>query len=149
MNLNAAVKLATDAHTGQVDKAGEAYILHPLRVMLAMKTEDERIVAVLHDVIEDSPWTCDDLYWQHGFKPEIVMAVAALTRGKNEDYFDFIRRLAQNPLALTVKIADIRDNLDPSRGLPSDPKAIERVAKYRRALNMLRGTVDEQRGDRG
>jgi hypothetical protein len=138
MNLDTAIKLAADAHAGQVDKAGEPYILHPLRVMLAMKTDDERIVAVLHDVVEDSPWTCDDLYWQHGFKPEIVQAVAALTRGKDEDYFDFIRRLAPNPIARAVKIADICDNLDPSRGLPIDAKATERVTKYRRALEMLR-----------
>lgn len=137
MNLDTAIKLATDAHAGQVDKAGEPYILHPLRVMLAMKTEDERIVAVLHDVVEDTAWTCDDLYWQHGFKSEVVMAVAALTRGKEEDYFDFIRRLAPNPIARAMKIADIRDNLDPSRGLPSDPKANERVEKYQRALSML------------
>ncbi len=138
MNLDTAIKLATDAHAGQIDKSGEPYILHPLRVMLAMKTDEERIVAVLHDVVEDSAWTCDDLYWQHGFKPEIVQAVAALTRGKDEDYFDFIRRLAPNPIARSVKIADIRDNLDPSRGLPSDPKVTERVEKYRRALEMLR-----------
>lgn len=137
MSLDTAIKLATDAHTGQVDKAGQPYVLHPLRVMLAMKTDDERIVAVLHDVVEDTPWTCDDLYWQHGFKPEIVMAVAALTRGKNEDYFDFIRRLAPNPIARAVKIADIRDNLDPSRGLADDNEATERAEKYRRALDML------------
>lgn len=138
MNLDTAIKLATDAHAGQVDKSGEPYILHPLRVMLSMKAEDERIVAVLHDVVEDTPWTCEDLYWQHGFKPEIVMAVAALTRGKDEDYFDFIRRLAPNLIARSVKIADIRDNLDPGRGLPTDAKANERIEKYRRALEVLR-----------
>ncbi|WP_455271182.1 HD domain-containing protein [Rhizobium herbae] len=137
MNLDTAIKLATDAHAGQVDKAGEPYVLHPLRVMLAMKTDAERIAAVLHDVVEDTNVTCDDLYWTLGFKPEIVQAVAALTRGKNEDYFDFIRRLAPNPIARAVKIADIRDNLDPSRGLPSDPNATERVEKYQRALSML------------
>lgn len=138
MNLDNAIKLAIDAHAGQVDKSGEPYILHPLRVMLSMKAEDERIVAVLHDVVEDTPWTCEDLYWQHGFKPEIVMAVAALTRGKNEEYFDFIRRLEPNAIARAVKIADIRDNLDPSRGLPTDAKANERIEKYRRALEVLR-----------
>lgn len=138
MNLDTAIKLAADAHAGQIDKSGEPYVLHPLRVMLAMKAEDERIVAVLHDVVEDTPWTCEDLYWQHGFKPEIVMAIAALTRGKSEEYFDFIRRLEMNQIARSVKIADIRDNLDPRRRLPSDPNAIERVAKYRQALEMLR-----------
>lgn len=135
--LDEAIKLATDAHAGQVDKSGERYILHPLRVMLAMKTDNERIVAVLHDVVEDTPVTCDELYWMHGFAPEIVLAVAALTRGKNEDYFDFIRRLAPNPIARAVKIADLRDNLDPSRGLPNDPNAVMRRQKYNRALGML------------
>ncbi len=145
MSLDTAIKLATDAHAGQVDKAGQPYVLHPLRVMLAMKTTDERIVAVLHDVVEDTSWTCDDLYWQHGFKPEIVMAVAALTRGKNEDYFDFIRRLAPNPIARAVKIADIRDNLDAIRGLAEDTKATVRAEKYRRALDMLEEMKEGQK----
>ena len=142
MNLDTAIKLATDAHVGQVDKSDEPYILHPLRVMLAMKTEDERIVGVLHDVVEDTGVTCDDLYWTLGFKPEIVMAIAALTRRKDEDYFDFIRRLAPNPIARVVKIADIRDNLDLSRGLPADDKATNRANKYRRALSMLEDTAE-------
>jgi (p)ppGpp synthase/HD superfamily hydrolase len=137
MNLDTAIKLATEGHAGQVDKVGQPYILHPLRVMLAMKTENERIVAVLHDAVEDTPWTCDDLYWQHGFKPQIVQAVAVLTRGKDEDYFEFIRRLMPNEIARAVKIADIRDNLDPSRELPDDPKAGARAEKYQRALAML------------
>lgn len=137
MDLDLAIKLATEAHAGQHDKGGEPYILHPLRVMLAMKTEDERIVAVLHDVVEDTTWTCDDLYWQHGFSPDIVLAITALTRRPGEDYFDFIRRAAENPIARAVKIADVRDNLDPSRGLPDDPQALDRVEKYRRALAML------------
>ncbi|MCV9961436.1 HD domain-containing protein [Pararhizobium sp. BT-229] len=137
MNLDLAIKLATEAHAGQVDKAGQPYILHPLRVMQAMKTDDERIVAVLHDVIEDTAWTCDDLYWQHGFSPDVVAAIGALTRRSGEEYFDFIRRAAANPLARAVKIADIRDNLDPTRRLPDDPNAIERAEKYRQALAML------------
>lgn len=142
MNLDLAIKLATDAHAGQVDKGGEPYILHPLRVMLAMETDEERIVAVLHDVIEDTPVTADELYWTHGFPPGIVRAVTALTRMKDEDYFDFIRRASANPIARAVKIADIRDNLDPRRGLPSDAKATERAAKYWQALDMLSAPVE-------
>ncbi|WP_426126249.1 HD domain-containing protein [Pararhizobium sp. PWRC1-1] len=142
MSLDTAIKLATDAHAGQVDKSGEPYILHPLRVMLAMKTDEERIVAVLHDVVEDTRVTCDDLYWTLGFKPEIVIAVAALTRRSDEDYFDFIRRLAPNAIARAVKIADIRDNLDPNRGLPADDKATERADKYRLALALLEETTE-------
>ena len=139
MNLDLAIKIATDAHAGQVDKGGQPYILHALRVMLSVETEDERIVAVLHDVVEDTEITANDLYWMHGFKPDIMIAVVALTRGKNEDYFDFIRRCMGNPLARAVKIADIRDNLDPKRGLPSDTKALDRAEKYRRALRLLMG----------
>jgi hypothetical protein len=137
MNLETAIKLATDAHAGQVDEAGEPYILHPLRVMLAMKTNDQRIVAVLHDMVGDSPWTCNDLSSQHGFKTEIVEAVAALTRFRGEYYFDFIRRLAPNPIARAVKIADLRDKLNPSREIPGDAQLRFRREKYRCALDML------------
>ncbi|MBB5536936.1 HD domain-containing protein [Rhizobium giardinii] len=137
MNLDNAIKLATEAHAGQVDKGGQPYILHPLRVMLAMAITDERIVAVLHDVVEDTDVSCDDLYWVHGFKPDIVTAIAALTRRNGEDYFDFIRRVAANSIAQAVKIADLRDNLDPSRPLPDDANSRARAQKYRRALSML------------
>lgn len=137
MNLDTAIKLATEAHAGQVDKAGQPYILHPLRVMSAMTSDVEKIVAILHDVVEDTNLSCDDLYWSIGFSPEIVQAVAALTRGKDEEYFDVIHRLMLNPIARAVKIADIRDNLDPGRELPNDPKASARTDKYRRALAML------------
>lgn len=137
MNIETAIKLAADAHAGQVDKAGQPYILHPLRVMLAMKTDDERIVAVLHDVVEDSPISCDELQQRYGFSPLIVQAVAALTRGRGEYYFDFIRRLAPNPIARAVKIADIRDNLDPNRKVTGDAQAGIRQEKYQRALDML------------
>jgi len=137
MNLDNAIKLATEAHAGQVDKGGQPYILHPLRVMLAMAITDERIVAVLHDVVEDTDVSCDDLYWVHGFKPDIVTAIAALTRRNGEDYFDFIRRVAANSIAQAVKIADLRDNLDPSRPLPDDENSRARAQKYRRALSML------------
>lgn len=137
MNLDLAIKLATEAHAGQVDKGGQPYILHPLRVMLAMKSDNERIVAVLHDVVEDTAWTCDDLYWQHGFSPDVVVAIGALTRRQDEDYFDFIRRAAVNPIARAVKIADIRDNLNPDRQI-ADPEQTEALgACYSRALEML------------
>ncbi|KQY21725.1 MULTISPECIES: HD domain-containing protein [Rhizobium/Agrobacterium group] len=137
MNLETAIKLATDAHASQVDEAGEPYILHPLRVMLAMKTNDQRIVAVLHDMVGDSHWTCNDLSSQHGFRAEIVEAVAALTRFRGEYYFDFIRRLAPNPIARAVKIADLRDKLNHSREILGDAQLRFRREKYRCALDML------------
>lgn len=136
MNLDTAIKLATDAHAGQVDKSGEPYILHPLRVMLAMKTEDERIVGVLHDVVEDTNITADDLYWVHGFKMEVVKPVCLLTRAKGEAYFDFISRLAPDPIARAVKIADLKDNLDPSRPIIDEANEVRRQ-KYWHALDVL------------
>lgn len=138
MNLDNAIKLATDAHAGQIDKGGQPYILHPLRIMLAMKTDEERIVAVLHDVVEDTAVSADDLYWVHGFKMDIVKPVCLLTRTKGENYFDYIERLSVNPIARAVKIADLRDNLCPTRALTGS-KAETREQKYRLALYKLMG----------
>ena len=89
MNLEKAILMATTAHQGQVDKAGAPYILHPLRVMFGCKTENEQICAVLHDVIEDTDITLEDLR-AAGFKEEVIIALDALTKHKNEDYDDFI-----------------------------------------------------------
>lgn len=112
--LNDAIKFAADAHAGQVDKAGEPYILHPLRVMLAVRSSDERIAAVLHDTVEDNPRV------GHGdilalFGETVHAAVFALTRQDGETYRDFIDRCAANPIARAVKLADIADNLSPAR----------------------------------
>lgn len=114
MKLTDAILLACSAHDGQTDKAGEPYILHPLRVMQAMTTKTDRIVAVLHDVAEDVEYGWDLI---HGgeFSDEVVDAVDALTRREGESYEDFIQRCAANPIARRVKLADIADNLSPSR----------------------------------
>lgn len=105
--LGLAIRLATEKHEGQFDKANEPYILHPLRVMLAQTRQAERIVGVLHDVVEKSDVTLDDLV-EMGFPAEIVSAVDAMTRRENEDYFDFVRRSGANQLAKPVKLADAR-----------------------------------------
>jgi len=109
--LEKAILIATEAHTGQVDKGGNPYILHPLRVMLAMHSEETRIVAVLHDCFEDTDVSAEDLR-QAGFSGEIIDAVAALTKQAGETYADFIRRAKKNPLARIVKIGDIKDNMN-------------------------------------
>ena len=106
-----AILIAVKAHFGQVDKQGVPYILHPLRVMFAMTTDMERIVAVLHDVVEDTPLTLGFLQ-DCGFSPEVLGAVDALTRRDGEVYTDFTLRAKANPLARRVKIADINDNLN-------------------------------------
>lgn len=112
--LEKAIQVAAMAHQGQVDKSGEAYILHPLRVMMSCQTSDERIVAMLHDVVEDTEVTLVELAARE-FAWHIVDAVDALTRHDGEDYTVFIKRCKSNALARKVKIADIQDNLSPSR----------------------------------
>lgn len=110
--LAEAISLAALAHDGQLDKSGEPYILHCLRVMLAQKTEDARIVGVLHDLLEDTDWTAEGLL-ALGFSNEIVQAIEVLTRSEGEPYYRYIERVIGNELALAVKRADVRDNLRP------------------------------------
>ncbi len=104
-----AILWATEVHRGQVDKAGHPYILHPLRVMLRMTSDDARFVAILHDTIEDSDHTLDDLR-ALGYSETIIAAVDAITRRADETYEQFIQRLKPNPLARKVKLADLLDN---------------------------------------
>lgn len=127
-DLDTAIVWAVEAHEGQLDKNGEPYILHPLRVMLAVGPAD-RIVAVLHDVVEDCEKVGlgDILAW---FGEDVRAAVDALTRRPDEMYHDFIKRCAENPTARSVKIADIKDNLRP--GNTPDARA-----KYFAALHFL------------
>lgn len=114
-DLNTAIKIAVDAHEGQVDKAGEPYVLHPLRVMLAMDNDRDRIVAVLHDVVEDSDKIgLGDILALFG--EGIWAAVDAVTRRDGETYTDFIKRASTNEIGRRVKIADLRDNLRGTHG---------------------------------
>lgn len=134
--LEKAIGLALNAHTGQVDKGGNPYILHPLSVMMRVKNTNGKIVAVLHDVVEDCGVTVSDLQ-EAGFNSEIVDAVLALTRGENESYMEFVERCAQNNLASEVKIADILENMDLSR-IPNPTETdTKRVEKYKKALERL------------
>lgn len=136
MNLEKAILIATTAHQGQVDKAGSPYILHPLRVMFSCKTEDEQICAVLHDVIEDTAVTLEDLR-AAGFKEEILNALNALTKRKNETYDEFINRVIQNQLACHVKLADLSDNMNLSRIPKPSEEDYKRIEKYRRAVDRI------------
>jgi len=142
--LERAIEIAARAHAGQIDKAGAPYILHPLRVMLAVSTIEERIVAVLHDVVEDTPVTFDDLR-REGFSEEIVAAVDSVTKDVPEkemswdQYKAFVLRAAANPIGRRVKIADMTDNSDLSRIAQPTERDLARVEKYRRALALLNG----------
>jgi hypothetical protein len=134
--LERALLLATGAHADQVDKGGEPYILHPLRVMLRLRTAEERIVALLHDVVEDTEWTLEDLA-REGFSETVLRAIDAVTRRPEEDYEQFVRRAGVDPIGRRVKLADLRDNADLSRIPQPSERDLERVAKYERAIAIL------------
>lgn len=134
--LERAIEIAVAAHTGQRDKGGEPYILHPLRVMLQMQSEEERIVAVLHDVVEDSPYTFQDLL-ADGFSQSVVAALEALTKLPGESRLEAAQRAARNPLARTVKLADNADNSDLSRIPQPTAQDLDRLEQYRQVRQIL------------
>jgi (p)ppGpp synthase/HD superfamily hydrolase len=136
--LHRAIEIAVAAHAGQTDKAGAPYILHPLRVMLSLEGDADRIVGVLHDVIEDCPgWTPERLR-EEGFSEPILTALAHVTKlSDNEDYTAFIARAAANPIAARVKRADLLDNLDVRRLPVVTEKDGRRLSKYLAALAQL------------
>jgi (p)ppGpp synthase/HD superfamily hydrolase len=134
--LEDAIALAAHAHRGRVDKGGQPYILHVLRVMQRQENETARIVAVLHDVLEDTPVTLADLRTA-GYGELVCVAVDCLTRRTGEAYEDMIERVAANPLARHVKLADIEDNLDPKRQVSADSVAADRRARYEAARKRL------------
>jgi (p)ppGpp synthase/HD superfamily hydrolase len=133
--LSKASEVAEAAHAGQVDKAGKAYIHHPRYVRDQCATEDEKIVALLHDVLEDSEMTPEDLAAE-GFEPYIVGAVVAITKVEGESYGDYLARVKANDIARIVKIEDIKHNMDESR-LPTKSAPIKRMRKYEEALRFL------------
>lgn len=135
-DLEKAINIAIKAHSGQVDKAGQPYILHPLRVMFRFETEVEMIVAVMHDVIEDSDFTSQDLA-KLGFSDAVLKALDCLTKRSNEDYDSFILRVSQNDLARKVKMEDIKDNLNLTRLDNVAAKDLQRLKKYHCALKVL------------
>lgn len=132
-----AIAIAVRAHAGQRDKAGRPYILHPLRVMHGCASDDERIVAILHDVLEDTEVTEADPR-QAGFGDEVIGALLCLTKTEGENYGDFIGRVMPNPLARRVKTLDLLDNMDCSRLASFDDKDAARMRRYVAALARLR-----------
>ncbi|WP_085583344.1 MULTISPECIES: HD domain-containing protein [unclassified Pseudomonas] len=135
--LERAIAIAATAHAGQVDKGGAPYILHPLKVMLRMSSLEERIVAVLHDVVEDCDVSLDDLR-KEGFSETVLTAIESVTKVPGEAYEDFIERVALNPIGRAVKLADLEENSDLSRIASPGWEDLERIEKYRRAIGRLR-----------
>ena len=137
MNLERAIQIAVEAHAGAKDRGGRAYILHPISVMMRCETDEEKIVAILHDVIEDTDWTFEALR-EEGFTETIIEALKTVTKhSEDEDYDEFIQRSLKNEIGRKVKIADLRENLDVTRIGELTDKDIERINKYKRALKVL------------
>ena len=137
MNLERAIQIAVEAHAGAKDRGGKAYILHPISVMMRCETDEEKIVAILHDVVEDTDWTFEALR-EEGFTETIIEALKTVTKhSDDEDYDEFIQRSLKNEIGRKVKIADLRENLDVTRIGELADKDIERINKYKRALKTL------------
>lgn len=134
--ISKSIEIAIRAHAGQFDKSGESYILHPLRVMHKLKSEEEICTAILHDVIEDSNISENELLIA-GIPPKIVTAVKCLSRIKNETYEDFINRVLQNELAIKIKHADIEDNMNLMRLTSLTDADVKRIKKYHKAWMRL------------
>ena len=135
--LDRAKAIATSVHEGQVDKAGKPYIEHPMRVMNMGKTVEEKIAGVLHEVVEDSDWTFEMLE-KEGIPKDVMDALRCVTKlSEDEDYDHFIERVKTNPLAVKVKLNDLKDNMDITRLGEVTEKDLARLNKYIRAYRQL------------
>ena len=131
-----ALKLCFDAHKEQPDKSGMPYVFHPFHLAEQMETEETTIVALLHDVIEDTSYTIEDLT-KMGFEKEITDAIALMTHADDVDYMEYVSAIKNNPIAKAVKLADLRHNSDLTRLDTIDEKALKRIQKYRKAIELL------------
>jgi len=134
--LDRAIEIAARAHRGQSDKVGKPYVLHPLRMMLRMVSELDMTVAVLHDVVEDTTVTIEELR-REGFSGDVLSAVEHLTNRAGESYEEFIERAKSHPVARRVKLADLEDNMNLLRIRNLGPKDLERLERYHRAWRRL------------
>ena len=131
-----ALKLSFEAHKDQVDKSGMPYVYHPFHLAEQMETEETVIVALLHDVVEDTDYTLDDIRAM-GFSDSVVEALALMTHDKSVPYMDYVAKIKSNPIAKAVKLADLKHNSDLSRLDFVDEKALKRVEKYKTAMKLL------------
>ena len=134
--VDLALSIARKAHEGQLDKAEVAYIEHPIYVASQVDTEEEKAVALLHDVIEDSSVSAEELL-QAGLPETVVTAVQVLTKKKEQDYQTYLETVKKNPLARLVKLADLKHNSDLSRLSSITEKDRERLKKYKKAIDFL------------
>ena len=135
-NTKKALKLCFEAHKNQVDKSGIPYVFHPFHLAEQMTTEETTIVALLHDLVEDTDYTIEDLI-NMGFDKAITDAIALMTHDDDVDYMDYVRIIKENPIAKTVKMADLKHNSDITRLDVVDEKALNRREKYLKAIALL------------
>lgn len=131
-----ALKLSFEAHKEQTDKSGIPYVYHPFHLAEQMNSEETVIVALLHDVVEDTDYTLQDIA-DMGFSQAVIDALALMTHDKAVPYMDYIAKIKENPIATTVKLADLQHNSDASRLNIVDEKAIQRIQKYKKAISLL------------
>ncbi len=131
-----ALKLCFAAHKDQTDKSGMPYVFHPFHLAEQMPDEETTIVALLHDVVEDTPYTLDDLR-EMGFSEKVLVALTLMTHDKSIPYMDYVAKIKENKIAMTVKLADLKHNSDLSRLDTVDEKALKRIEKYRQAIALL------------
>ena len=131
-----ALKLCFEAHKNQLDKSGLPYVFHPFHLAEQMEDEDSTIVALLHDVVEDTPYTLGDLE-NFGFSPRVIEAIRLMTHERGVPYMQYVARIRENPIARRVKLADLRHNSDLSRLDHVDERARKRAEKYREAIKLL------------
>lgn len=131
-----AIRIAVEKHGQTLDKAGQPYILHPLRVMMAQTTEHGKIVGVLHDTVEDTDLSFEELE-QQGFPAEVLTALRLVTHDDGSPYHEYIERLKHNPIARRVKLADLHDNMDPHRLPDFTDRDMKRYQKYKLAWATL------------
>ena len=135
--LEKAARLMLEMHKGQTDKSGQPYFLHPMRVVLNCETPNQKIVAFLHDILEDTPMTSDNLK-ELGFSSEVIKAIQSVTHKKGENYDEFIARCSLNHIGRYVKMRDLEDNLNVTRLQKIDSYAADRINRYLKALRFLK-----------
>ena len=138
-----ALRLSFEAHKDQLDKSGIPYVYHPYHLAEQMTTEETVVVALLHDVVEDTAYTLNDLL-DMGFPKEIVDAIACMTHDPSVPYLEYVKKIRENPIAAKVKLADLMHNSDLSRLNIVDEKALKRVEKYRKAIGILTEESDSE-----
>lgn len=132
-----AINIAYNAHMGQInEKEGLPYIFHPIHLAEQMENEEECIVAILHDVVEDTEVSIEEL--EKEFSKTVIDAIKLVTHNKSEDYMEYVKKIKDNPIAKKVKLADIAHNMDKSRLEKVTDRDIARIEKYKRALEILK-----------